>query len=83
MKKDAPGPGQYSSDVGTVGGEVNKLLKRRMLSGDEAAPGIFGGAQRFANLGKSAGPGPGAYNAIDPYAQLIKRSFNITVEGSI
>mmetsp|Transcript_5540 Transcript_5540/g.13451 ORF Transcript_5540/g.13451 Transcript_5540/m.13451 type:complete len:586 (+) Transcript_5540:161-1918(+) len=86
MKKEIPGPGQYSSDVNTVGGEVNKLLKRRMLSGDETAPGMFGGSQRFIGPGnglKAGVPGPGSYNAVDPYAQLIKRSFNITVEGSI
>ena len=32
---------------------------------------------------KQNAPGPGAYNPSDPYGQLVKRSFNITVEGSV
>jgi len=82
-KSAVPGPGAYSQDLMTVGGEVNKNLRRRALTGDDFAPAYFGSESRFRETQTVKAPGPGAYTPIDPYSQLIKRSFNITVEGSI
>mmetsp|Transcript_68346 Transcript_68346/g.142457 ORF Transcript_68346/g.142457 Transcript_68346/m.142457 type:complete len:591 (+) Transcript_68346:227-1999(+) len=89
--KDIPGPGSYSQDLMTVGGEVNKALKRRALNGEDMPSVYFGTESRFFGApghssyrgGGGLAPGPGSYDAVDPYGQLLKRSFNITVEGSV
>jgi len=89
-KKDpVPGPGSYSQELMTVGGEVNKTLRRRALTGDEAPAAYFGSESRFFGAPGQTSykgnlvPGPGAYTPLDPYGQMLKRSFNITVEGSV
>jgi len=82
--KDLPGPGAYSQEANTLGGQVQTVLKKKALFGEEFSGAAFGTEQRFFRAGKgSAAPGPGSYDAVDPYSQLLKRSFNITVEGSI
>eukprot|EP00277_Geminigera_cryophila_P042135 CAMPEP_0173114946 /NCGR_PEP_ID=MMETSP1102-20130122/48035_1 /TAXON_ID=49646 /ORGANISM="Geminigera sp., Strain Caron Lab Isolate" /LENGTH=148 /DNA_ID=CAMNT_0014017543 /DNA_START=6 /DNA_END=452 /DNA_ORIENTATION=+ len=87
-KDPVPGPGSYSQELMTVGGDVQKALRRRALSGDDAPAAYFGSESRFFGAPgtvayKQNAPGPGAYNPSDPYGQLVKRSFNITVEGSV
>jgi len=82
FKEQLPGPGAYSADVMTLNGEIQKLQKRKALLGEESTSATFGAGPRFA-MKSQATPGPGAYNAVDPYSQLIKRSFNITIEGSM
>ncbi|EKX51795.1 hypothetical protein GUITHDRAFT_102404 [Guillardia theta CCMP2712] len=62
--------------------ELQKLQKRKALLGEDLTSATFGAGPRFS-MKAQATPGPGAYNAVDPYSQLIKRSFNITIEGSM
>mmetsp|Transcript_19498 Transcript_19498/g.64619 ORF Transcript_19498/g.64619 Transcript_19498/m.64619 type:complete len:503 (-) Transcript_19498:165-1673(-) len=82
FKQQLPGPGTYSSDVMTLNSELQKLQKRKALLGEDLTSATFGAGPRFS-MKAQATPGPGAYNAVDPYSQLIKRSFNITIEGSM
>jgi hypothetical protein len=82
--KEMPGPGAYSQAANTLGANVSNVLKKKALFGDDFSGSAFGTEKRFhmPNNKKDA-PGPGQYDALDPYSQLLKRSFNITVEGSI
>ena len=41
-KDPVPGPGSYSQELMTVGGDVQKALRRRALSGDDAPAAYFG-----------------------------------------
>ena len=38
------------------------------------------GSNRF-NANRSVAPGPGMYETEDPNASMVKRSFNVTIDG--
>ena len=60
-----------------------------MMQGERAGvPSVsyagFGSNQRrLAQETAAAGPGPGSYDAYDPYASMMRRSFNVTIDGVV
>ena len=70
---EAPGPGSY--DPGTYKLPERKLIERQVFVSNE---------QRFRDgAAKKATPGPGYYDSEEPATSLIKRSYNVTIEGAL
>ena len=76
-----PGPGAYMPARTHKGAT--------MMQGERAGvPSVsyagFGSNQRrLAQETAAAGPGPGSYDAYDPYASMMRRSFNVTIDGVV
>ena len=78
---DTHGPHSHASDRVTVqNADISILWQIASLEGR----GTTGTAKRFAAENPARQslnvPGPGAYNASDPAAGLVKRSYNITID---
>jgi hypothetical protein len=65
----SPGPGEY--DVARRGREAIPKGRSSLRSG----------SARMATR-TSAAPGPGRYDGIHPHNRMLRRSFNVTVDGA-
>ena len=72
MKKSKdPGPGSYN-----IGKDILKPHKSYL----DGAQHFVSSAPRFNHMSTLA-PGPGTYEVEDPERTMIKRSFNVTIDG--
>eukprot|EP00959_Pyramimonas_sp_CCMP1952_P102613 2146474-Pyramimonas_sp.AAC.1 len=64
---DSPGPGQYQN---------NKVQMRPVQNRT-----VFTSTTSRFLPSSTYSPGPGAYNSSDPQGSMVKRSFNVTIDG--
>ena len=70
---ELPGPGHFADNI---------VTPRAPPARTHTLRDTFGTSKRFDSEKRkvrTSGPGPGYYDAVDPYSSLNKRSFNITV----
>jgi hypothetical protein len=78
-----PGPGAYynsdatSSFVENSRGPLSDLHKLGLINRET----LWGTTGRFTDRTNNWTPGPGAYDAEDPYSSVVKRTFNISLDA--
>lgn len=75
-----PGPGAYHSAASSFvenKGPMSELHKLALSKRES----LWGTTGRFADRTNSWTPGPGAYEARDPYGSVVKRTFNVTLDA--
>ncbi|GAQ78391.1 hypothetical protein KFL_000120360 [Klebsormidium nitens] len=74
-----PGPGAYYSPSSFVEykGAMSELHKLALSKRES----LWGTSGRFADRTNSWTPGPGAYEARDPYGSVVKKTFNVTLDA--
>lgn len=74
VSKGMPGPGTYNP------GSFTHQFRPKV--GEKPSP-FLSKETRFSERGHFKTPGPGSYAAVSPEASLVKRSFNVTIEGTM
>lgn len=78
-----PGPGAYynsdatSSFVENSRGPLSDLHKLGLINRET----LWGTTGRFTDRTNNWTPGPGAYDAKDPYSSVVKKTFNISLDA--